>query len=74
MPSLVKSVVLFWESVLEEDGEVVEGVFPFGDRLRPFLRRFVDRHVDQQDLRITGAISVLSTKGIYYLLANCLQS
>lgn len=43
----------FWHSSFEEDGEVVERLFPLWDGHRPFLRGFEDGHVDQLQCRVT---------------------
>ena len=42
-----------WHAAFEEDGEVVESLFPLRDGHRPFLRGFEDGHVDQLQCRVT---------------------
>jgi transposase len=43
----VTSVQVFRQAVLEQDREVVQGVFPFWNRHRPLLRGLANRHEDQ---------------------------
>ena len=43
----VTSVQVFGQAILEQDREVVQGVFPFWNRLGPLLRGLANRHENQ---------------------------